>query len=84
MLEPLRLLMLLTNRMDRYAALLNNAIKRFGEDDNDQLQTKLRVYYADALIEQSLTQQSFDMVKKVELDLNDCHDSKIKALGWQH
>ena len=83
MLEPLQLFMLLTSRLDRYATLLDDAIHWFEDRNVWQLLTQLHVYHADALIEQSLTRQSFDIMKQVEPDLHNMADSKTRAIGWR-
>ena len=79
MLEPIRLFSLLSNRMDRYEIWLKDAINEMPSSARDLL-TKLHIYYADTLIELSLTEQSFEILKQYESDVEELDSPVIRAL----
>ncbi|MGJ3240717.1 MAG: LuxR C-terminal-related transcriptional regulator [Anaerolineae bacterium] len=80
-LEALRLTMLLMNRMDRYSIWLNNALDSLPLSDRDSLFFKLSVYKADALIVQTLTEQSYQLLKSMEKDIEVSDDLMVKSLA---
>ncbi len=81
-LETLRFTMLLTSRMDRYTTWLNEALAILSLPDDDPFFIKLRVYKADALAEQSLTEQSYQVIKPIEKDIEVIDDVKVKLLAF--